>query len=112
MSDNLVKRYRMQGDYSDWWMAEVDGDGDGDGDGYDDASETEWVKANDHAAALVAKDAEIARLRGLLDSAASALYDADLSHTDHCGTMFNYKCTCGLDELRAALNTQHKGETP
>ncbi len=64
------------------------------------------------AAALVAKDAEIARLRGLLDSAASALYDADLSHTDHCGTMFNYKCTCGLDELRAALNTQHKGETP
>ena len=64
------------------------------------------------AAALVAKDAEIARLRGLLDSAASALYDADLSHTDHCGTMFNYQCTCGLDELRAALNTQPKGETP
>ena len=65
MSDNLVKRYRMQGDYSDWWMAEVDGDGDGDG--YDDASETEWVKANDHAAALVAKDAENARLRGIIN---------------------------------------------
>ena len=85
MSDNLVKRYRMQGDYSDWWMAEVDGDGDGDG--YDDASETEWVKANDHAAALVAKDAEIARLRGFIND----LIDAAEN-----------------DRRRA----QHKGETP
>ena len=88
MSDNLVKRYRMQGDYSDWWMAEVDGDGDG----YDDASETEWVKANDHAAALVAKDAEIARLREALE-----WYDDPSSQGD---------------VARAALNTQHKGETP
>ena len=87
MSDNLVKRYRMQGDYSDWWMVEVDGDGDGDGDGYDDASETEWSKANDHAAALVAKDAEIARLRGIIND----LIDAAEN-----------------DRRRA----QHKGETP
>ena len=85
MSDNLVKRYRMQGDYSDWWMAEVDGDGDGDG--YDDASETEWVKANDHGAALVAQDAEIARLRGFIND----LIDAAEN-----------------DRRRA----QHKGETP
>ena len=94
MSDNLVKRYRMQGDYSDWWMAEVDGDGDG----YDDASETEWVKANDHAAALVAKDAEIARLARHLQAA-----DEYLRKGLHARA-FNV--------TRAALNTQHKGETP
>ena len=114
MSDNLVKRYRMQGDYSDWWMAEVDGDGDGDG--YDDASETEWVKANDHAAALVAKDAEIARLREALepsgDTKGAYMGEIKDPETKRMVSWTAIKMIMAMISARAALNTQHKGETP
>lgn len=58
MSDDLVKRYRLEG--QEWRAVQIDGDD------MDYSSETEWVRATDHAAALLAKDAEIARLRDAL----------------------------------------------
>jgi len=59
MSDDLVKRYRLEG--QEWRAVQIDGDD------MDYSSETEWVRATDHAASLIAKDAEIARLRGIED---------------------------------------------
>lgn len=67
MSDDLVRRYQMVGQYTEWSMAQVDGDD------VDYSSKTEWVKATDHAAALLAKDAEIARLAEMLIESASWL---------------------------------------
>ena len=91
MSDDLVKRFQMVGQYDEWQMEQVDGCGG------DCSSETEWVKADDHTAVIIAKDAEIARLRSVIGVAAHQL---------------SLQSQVWADDARAALNTHHKGETP
>ena len=68
MSDGLVKRYRLDGQYDLWGMVDAES-----GEYCSDDTEIEWVNADDHAAALVAKDAEIARLRGIMSETAASL---------------------------------------
>ncbi len=67
-----------------------------------------YIREDIHAAAIIAKDAEIARLREAMTEIIAA--------TDNSGIEF---ATVGMraaerceDIARAALNTQHKGETP
>ena len=86
-----MKRFQMVGQYDEWQMEQVDGCG------VDCSSETEWVKADDHAAALLAKDAEIARLRELLNEASEVLH----------GQMER-----GTSDMAHKIDAQLKGETP
>jgi len=67
-----------------------------------------YIREDVHAAALVAKDAEIARLRVAMTEIIAA--------TDNSGIEY---ASVGMrvaerveDIARAALNTQHEGETP
>lgn len=65
-----------------------------------------YIREDVHAAALVAKDAEIARLRDAL-----RLFVEYDSSVDEGGVQMMLAYNDAITAARAALNTQHKGET-
>lgn len=75
-----------------------------------------YIREDVHAAALVAKDAEIARLRACLipfcffgESNDDTQAAWEMRYLDRFKDWIDFE---DIENARAALNTQHKGETP
>ena len=75
-----------------------------------------YIREDVHAAALVAKDAEIARLREALepsgDTKGAYMGEIKDPETKRMVSWTAIKMIMAMISARAALNTQHEGETP
>ncbi len=97
-----MKRYKLCGQYSEWGMVDLETD-----DYFFDNDDGEWVIASEAAAALEAKDAEIARLREALEFYAAGLYVGDwYGDGAVVGDVNGEKITDTGDIARAALQAK------